>query len=149
MLAMILSSGFRRLVLFGFPIAVSLLGGFVVVGCDSADYTVIKNAKSPDGDLSALLVQRRGHDSLSSDVYYVILTNSKREMQNLPKAIHDKPILVATHGQDLGVQWSGTNALSIICAGCGIRPIDIMNKKGSEGSVTITYVGFPNGTATP
>jgi hypothetical protein len=145
MLAMNLSSVLRRSLLF----AVYLLSGIVPIGCDSADYTVLKNARSPDGNLSAMLVQRRGHDSLSSDVYYVLLTNTESEMRNLSKATHDKPILVATHGQDLGVQWSGTNALSIVCAGCGMRPIDIMEKKGSDGSVNITYVGFPNGTATP
>jgi len=139
----------RRLLLFVLLFAVNLLSGFVAIGCDSADYTVVKSAKSPDGSLSALLVQRRGHGPLSSDVYYVIMTDNQHEMPNLSKATHDKPILVATHGQDLGVQWSGTNAMSIICASCGMRPIDIMEKKGSLGSVSITYLGFPNGTATP
>jgi hypothetical protein len=142
------SSALCRVLPFGLFFAVSLLGGFSVTGCDSADYVVAKSVKSPDGALSVLLVRRRGHDSLSSDVYYVILANSKSQTPNLSKATHDEPILVATHGQDLGVQWSGVNALNIVCVDCGIRPIDIMEKKGSQGSVRIAYVGFPNGTAT-
>jgi hypothetical protein len=145
---MILSSAFRRIFLLWLLFAVGLPGGFLAIGCDSADYTVVKSVKSPDGGLGALLVRRRGHDSLSSDVYYVILTNSKNETPNLSNATLDKPILVATHGQDLEVRWSGANTLSIVCAGCGIRPIDIMEKKGSEGSVGVIFVGFPNGTAT-
>lgn len=124
-------------------VAAGLLSGAAVVGCDSADYTVVKNAKSPDGSLSALLVQRRSHGPLSSDVYYVIVIDNQHEMPNLAKATHDKPILVATHGQDLGVQWSETKAMSIICASCGIRPVDIMEKRESLGSVNITYLGFP------
>ena len=145
---MISSSISRRIVLLGVFFAMSFLGGLLATGCDSADYTVVRNAKSPNGDLSALLVQRRGHDSLSSDVYYVILTNGKNATPNLSKATHDKPILVATHGQDLGIQWSGSNALNIVCNGCGIRPIDIMDKRESADSVSITYIGFPNGAAT-
>ena len=45
----------RRLLLFVLLFVVSLLGGFVAIACDSADYTVVKSAKSPDGNLSALL----------------------------------------------------------------------------------------------
>jgi hypothetical protein len=139
----------RRLLLFVLLFVVSLLGGFVAIACDSADYTVVKSAKSPDGNLSALLVQRRAHGPLSSDVYYVIMTDNQHEIPNLSTATHDNPVLVATHGQDLGVHWSGANAMDIICARCGMRPIDIIEKKGSFGSVSITYLGFPNGTATP
>jgi hypothetical protein len=146
---MMSSSNFRRAFLVSILFAISLMSGFLAIGCDSADYMVIRSAKSPDGNLSALLVRRRGHDSLSSDVYYVVLTNGKGENPNLAKATHDKPILVATHGQDLELQWSGMNTLSIACADCGIRPIDVMEKKGSADSVSIKYVGFPNGTATP
>ena len=124
-------------------VAVGLLSGVVAIGCDSADYTVVKNAKSPDGSQSALLVQRRSPGPLSSDVYYVIVIDNQHEMPNLAKATHDKPIFVATHGQDLGVQWSETKAMSIVCVSCGIRPIDIMQKEESFGSVNITYLGFP------
>jgi hypothetical protein len=123
-----------------------LLGGFVAIGCDSADYTVMKNVNSPEGRVSALLVQRRGHDSLSSDVYYVILIDSNDKRPNLAKAFHDKPIMVATHGQDLGIQWSGPHTLSITCADCGMRSIDIMEKKAIEDAVNVTYIGFPIGT---
>jgi hypothetical protein len=135
----------QRVFLFGLLFGVSLGAVFVAMGCDSADYVVVRKAESPDGVLSALLVRRRGHDSLSSDVYYLILSHSGSGMlPNLPKAIHDRPILVVTHGQDLGVQWSGPNAMTIICASCGIRQIDIMEKKASDGSVSITYRGFPD-----
>jgi hypothetical protein len=123
--------------------AASLVSGIATIGCDSSDYSVVTSAKAPDGNLSALLVQRRGHDSLSSDVYYVILADSRREMPSLSRATHDNPILVATHGQNVAIQWSGTNALSITCEGCGINPIDIMEKKESVDSVSVTYVGFP------
>jgi hypothetical protein len=122
--------------------AASLLSGLATIGCGSADYTVVASAKAPDGNLSALLVQRRGHDSLSSDVYYVILAD-RPEMPNLSRATHDNPILVATHGQNVGIQWSGANALSITCAGCGINPVDIMEKKEKVDSVSVTFVGFP------
>ena len=73
----------RRLLLFVLLFVVSLLGGFVAIACDSADYTVVKSAKSPDGNLSALLVQRRAHGPLSSDVYYVIMTDNQHEIPNL------------------------------------------------------------------
>ena len=102
-----------------------------------ADYRVVTSAKAPDGNLSALLVQRRGHDSLSSDVYYVILAD-RPEMPNLSRATQDNPILVATHGQNVGIQWSGANALSITCAGCGINPIDIMERKEKVDSVSVS-----------
>jgi hypothetical protein len=123
--------------------AASLISGIATIGCDSADYSAVSIAKAPDGNLSALLVQRRGHDSLSSDVYYVILADSRREMPNLSRATHDHPILVTTHGQNLGIQWLGTNALRITCAGCGINPVDIMEKRENVDSVSVTYFGFP------
>jgi hypothetical protein len=132
-------------ILKGF-VAISLLAGFLAIGCDSADYTVIKNVRSPEGRVSALLVQRQGHDSLSSDVYYVILIDNRDKKPSLAKATHDKPILVATHGWDLGIQWSDPHTLSITCAGCGMRPIDIIEKKAIEDTVNVTYMGFPNGT---
>lgn len=140
---MILGSGSR----WHFHLAaLSLLAGFLVIGCDSADYTVIKNVNSPGGRVSALLVQRRGHDSLSSDVYYVILIDNQDKKPSLAKATHDKPILVATNGEDLQIRWSGPHTLSITCAGCGIRPIDILERKTIEDTVDVSYVGFPNGT---
>jgi hypothetical protein len=147
MLTMRLPSTFRRIFLLWLLFAVSLPGGVWITGCDSADYTVIKSVKSPDGNSSALLVRRRGHDSLSSDVYYVILTSGNTKTANLSKSTRNDAILVATHGQGLGIQWSGNNTLNIVCADCGIRPIDIMEKKGSEGGFRIVYVGFANGTA--
>jgi hypothetical protein len=127
-------------------VAMGLLAGFLAIGCDSADYTVIKNVSSPEGNVSALLVQRRGHDSLSSDVYYVILIDSRDKRPNLAKATHDKPILVATNGEDLQIRWSGPHTLSITCADCGMRPIDVIEKKTIEDTVNVTYMGFPNGT---
>jgi hypothetical protein len=123
--------------------AASLGSGISTIGCDSADYSVVISTKAPDGNLSALLVQRRGHDSLSSDVYYVILADSRREMPSLPRATHDNPILVATHSQNVGIQWLGANALSITCAGCEMNPTDIIEKKESVDSVSVTYIGFP------
>jgi hypothetical protein len=104
---------------------------------------VMKNANSPEGRASALLVRRRGHDSLSSDVYSVILIENKYKMPSLSKATHDKPVLVATNGEDLGIQWSDTHTLSIVCAGCGIRPIDIIEKKAIVNTVKVAYIGFP------
>jgi hypothetical protein len=140
---MILGSAFR----WHFHLAVlSLLAGFLVAGCDSADYKVMKNVNTLEGRVSALLVRRRGHDSLSSDVYYVILIDNQDKKPSLAKATQDKVILIATRGEDLQILWSAPHTLSITCAGCGIRPIDIIEKKAIKDTVNVTYVGFPNGT---
>jgi hypothetical protein len=144
-----LGSAFRWHLHFRRLAAVSLLAGFLATGCDSADYTVMKKVNSPDGRVSALLVRRRGHQSLSADVYYVILIDNKDKKPSLPKATHDKPILVVTNGDDLEIQWSGSHTLSIVCADCGLRRIDIIEKKAIEDTVSVAYVGFPNGTAVP
>ena len=143
---MILGSGSR----WHFHLAaLSLLAGSLVAGCDSADYTVLKKVNSPEVTVSALLVQRRGHDSLSSDVYYVVLLDSKDQKPSLAKAtlvkaFHGKPILVATNGEGLGIQWSGPYALSITCADCGMREIDMIERNEMDGAVRITYIGVPN-----
>jgi hypothetical protein len=113
------------------------------VGCDSADYTIVRNVTSPDSALSALLVQRRGHDALSSDVYYVLLLDSHDVTPNLPRAIHDKPILVATHAQGLVLEWSGPRKIDLICDGCGITKIDVIERNEKRDSVDVGYVGFP------
>ena len=116
----------------------------VFVGCDSADYTIVRNVVSPDNALSALLVQRRGHDALSSDVYYVLLVNSHQPMPSLPRAIHDKPILVATHAHELVLKWSGPKRVDLICDSCGIKKIDVIEKNEKWDSVDVAYIGLPS-----
>jgi hypothetical protein len=77
------------------------------VGCDSADYKIVQNQKSPSGQLSALLVNRRGHDSLSSDVFYLVVVDANAKL-DLPQEIHKEPALVATHAEQLAIEWNGT-----------------------------------------
>jgi hypothetical protein len=133
-----------RVLLFTFLFGIGVGAPFLILGCDSADYLVIREAKSPDGQQSALLVRRRGHDSLSADVYFVILSRDAKGLTpNLPKAVHDKPVLAVTNGEDLRLQWSGKDALTISCNKCGMRSIDINEKRDRDGSVVVTYEGLP------
>lgn len=78
--------------------------------CDSATYSVLESSQSPDKAQAALLVERRTHDALSSDEYYVILANGQPGTLDLAKVTHDRPVLVATRAQDLKINWSGMNS---------------------------------------
>lgn len=137
----------KRFLPFLLLIAISL-SAIAVGGCDSADYNIVRKVKSPDSAISALLVQRRGHDSLSSDVFYVVLVDHHHDTTDLPRAIHDKPILVATHGQEVELQWISAGRISVVCANCGIQKIDVIEKRDKWDSIAVTFVGFPEGTAT-
>jgi hypothetical protein len=122
---------------------VALLSLVILSGCDSADYKIITSTESPNGEFSGLLIQRRAHGPLSSDVYYVVLTDTQQSMPTLSKLVHDKPLLVVTHGQDLTLQWSGANSMKVTCANCGIKKLDVMERNERWRSVEITYLGIP------
>lgn len=116
----------------------------IFVGCDSADYTILKNVASPDNSFSAQLVRRRGHDSLSNDVYYVLLTKGDQPAPSLRRAIHDNPVLVATRAQDVVLKWSGPHTVVLVCESCGIKKIDVIERKEKWNSISVAYVGFPS-----
>jgi hypothetical protein len=127
----------------GWFLPVALLSSVMFSGCDSADYKIITSTESPNGEFSGLLIQRRAHGPLSSDVYYVVLTDARQSMSTLSKLVHDKPLLVVTHGQDLTLQWSGPNSMKVTCANCGIEKLDVMERDERWRSVEITYLGIP------
>jgi hypothetical protein len=113
-----------------------------MVGCDSADYAIVQNERSPSGQLSALLVKRRGHDSLSSDVFYLLLVDANAKL-NLSHEIHKEPALVATHAEQLTVEWDGIAKITVRCSRCDLRPIDIIEERPTVRGVQIVFAGLP------
>jgi len=143
MLTMEIASRQRR-ALVALSLITLIYCAMVFVGCDSADYTILKNVVSPDNSFSALLVRRRGHDSLSNDVYYALLAKGHQPIPSLRRAIHDNPVLVATRAQDIVLRWSGPNTVDLICERCGIEKIDVIEKREKWNSVNVVFIGFPN-----
>ena len=94
-----------------------------------------------------MLVQRRTHDSLSNDEYYVIVGEATYTTQSLPEAIRKDSILVVTRGAAITLKWTTPDELVLRCDRCGIEKIDIIDRKYTWNSIHIRYEGFPNGTA--
>jgi hypothetical protein len=123
----------------------------VLLGCETAPMTntVISRADNPNGQSSALLVERYYHAALSADQIYLFLLPKDHE---LTKALNDKDIgdssaLVATGAQRVVLKWENSGTLLVICDACGIEAIDISKKLDHIGSTKIVYQGFPEHTA--
>ena len=119
------------------------------IGCrENADYTVLSSVKSPKSALSAMLVRRRSHEALTSDVYYVLVVDEGYNLSDLAKTAHsDDPVLVATSAETVRIRWVDDIHIELICDQCGITKIDVMEKKEKLKSIEIAYKGFPQGTA--
>jgi hypothetical protein len=115
------------------------------VGCDRADYTVLADVAAPDQSASALLVQRRGADSLSSDVYYVTISEKVPNASNISALARHNPVLVATHAEQLRLNWRTATELVVSCQACGLTKIDIIEKHEQSNRITVLFNGFPSG----
>jgi hypothetical protein len=109
----------------------------------------LREARSPDGALLAQLVQRESHAALSSDTFFAVLSRDRLDAGSLHLAYQERerPFLDVTHGADLLLNWTGPKELEISCNSCGLEKIDIMTKRPTVNGISISYTGFPVGTA--
>lgn len=112
---------------------------------DSGTKSVISSARSPDSSWSAALVRRIPPGALNNDIYYVILTTGKlpSDTSALFTQMDDSAVLMATRAERLQLQWQGGRELHVICARCGLEPIDVIRKRDHHGPVTVVFDGFP------
>jgi len=110
---------------------------------------VVDKAQSPDGTLSAILVDRYYHAALSSDEFFVIVISNGQDVVEAINArdIGDPAPLVATRAEKVRLRWQSNDTLLVICDSCGLEAIDINKKLDHVGSVKIIYQGFPEHTA--
>jgi hypothetical protein len=82
-----------------------ILFALTTISCDNADYRTLTDVPAPNRPVSAVFVQRRSHDALSSDVYYVAIIDKTVNPSTVGRVAHDGPVLVATDAQGLQLQW--------------------------------------------
>jgi hypothetical protein len=111
--------------------------------------TVVDKAQSPNGRLSAILVNRHYHAARISDEFFIVLIPSGQSVDEAINARHigDSAPLVATWANKVQLRWQSNDKLLVICDSCGLRAIDISKKLDRVGSVKISYEGFPEHTA--
>ena len=108
-------------------------------GCDTATYTELEYTRHPYSGL----VQRRGHEALSSDVYYIVLLPQKHTTKSVVDAVHKNPFITLTRGQHLNIRWAAPDLL-IVSSKTPIDAIDVIQQSYKVGSVRVEYFGFPN-----
>lgn len=122
-----------------------------LMGCKPAPMTntVVAEARSPDGALDALLVERHVHAALSSNSYFLITIPAAQTQAEALNArnIGDSAALVATRADKVQLRWQDSSTLLVICNSCGLQAIDISKKLDHIGKTKIVYQGFPEHTA--
>ena len=123
----------------------------VLLGCKTAPMTntVVSRADNPNGQSSALLVERYYHAALNANQFYLLIVPKDHD---LTKALNDTDIadssaLVATKARRVALRWDNNGTLFVICNSCGIEAIDVSKKLDHLGSTKIVYQGFPEHTA--
>lgn len=131
--------------------AISLVLTASILGCGTAAMTntVVGHADNPDGQFSALLVERYYRSALNADEFFLVLV---RKGQNPNEAINNKDIgnssaLVATNARQVMLKWEDSGTLLVICDSCGIKAIDVSKELDHYGAIKIVYQGFPAHTA--
>ena len=136
-------------VLRALPVCSILMIG--VAGCshDTGTYRTLRETRSPDGTMLAQLVQRESHAALSSDTFFAVLSHDRLDEGSLRLAYHEneRPFLDVTNGKSLEMTWINPKQLEIVCNTCELQKIDIMTKRPAEQGISISYKGFPVGTA--
>jgi hypothetical protein len=141
---------------FGLLDSLSVLGSCLVLlatlmSCNPAPMTntVAASATSPDGKLTAILVDRYLHAARVSDGFFLIVIprgQSPAEAINA-RNIGDSSALVATSANKVQLRWGDAGTLVVVCDSCGLHAIDISKKLDQIGSTKIVYEGFPKHTA--
>jgi hypothetical protein len=123
----------------------------ILVGCKPAPMTntVIAEARSPDGTVDAVLVERYVHAALSSNGFFVMMIPGGQSPTGAINArnIGDSSALVATRADKVQLRWQDNSTLLVICDSCGLQAIDISKKLDHIGNTKIVYQGFPEHTA--
>jgi hypothetical protein len=90
----------------------------------------------------------RATPGLASDTFFLVLSRkTSLSSFDLTRAFHNNPPLYLTEGRNLELDWREKDNLHVICASCGIAKIDVMRRAFQAGNISISYDGFPNGTA--
>jgi hypothetical protein len=111
--------------------------------------TIVNRADSPNGQSSALLIERYYHAALNANQFYLLVLPKEQDPN---RAINDKDIgdsaaLVATKASRVVLRWNDSETLLVICDSCGIEAIDVSKKLDHLGTTKIVYQGFPEHTA--
>ncbi|HEY0796166.1 MAG TPA: hypothetical protein VGD64_10335 [Acidisarcina sp.] len=111
--------------------------------------TIVCQVHSPDGKVSALLVERYYHSALNANQFYLLVIPKE---QDTAKALNDEGIgdssaLVATKARRVVLRWQDSGTLVVICDSCGIEAIDVSKKLDHLGFTKIIYQGFSKHTA--
>lgn len=123
----------------------------VLLGCTPAPMknTVVTKANSPDGKLSAVLVDRYYHAARVPDEFFLIVIPTNRHASDAINARHigDSSALVAIWASKIQLRWQRNDTVLVVCDSCGLKPIDISKKQDHIGTIKIVYQGFPAGIA--
>jgi hypothetical protein len=125
----------------------SLLLLTAFIGCEAAPMTntVVAQAQSPDGQSSALLVDRHYEAARLPDEFFLIVIPVSRSADAAigAKDIGDSAALVATWASKVQVSWQRNDVLFVTCEACGLEAINIAKKLYNVGWTKIIYQGFP------
>lgn len=118
-----------------------------LVGCKPAPMTntIVTEARSPDGGLDAVLVERYLHAALSSNGFFLIIIPAEQRQTEAINArnIGEWSALIATRAGRVQLRWQDNSTLLVLCESCGLQAIDISKKLDHVGSTKIIYQGFP------
>ena len=121
------------------------------LGCETAPMTntVVCQADNPNGQSSALLVERYYHAALNANQFYLLVIPKGQDPAKAlnSKDIGDSSALVATEARRVALRWQDSGTLLVICDSCGIEAIDVSKKLDHLGATKIIYHGFPQHTA--
>ena len=136
--------------------------GFVVSSCalaivlacsapKSADY-LVRSAQSPDRLWTALLVRRQFSAALSSDLFFVVVSNKIGDtLQSqwsisspISSEMEESALVTATRADALRLTWDDSRTLRVICSACGIEAHDIKRRMNTKAPVAVRFEGFPS-----
>ncbi len=115
----------------------------------AADVEVTRSAAARSDVRSALLVRHVSRAALSSDTYKVAVAAGRppTAAAAVARLADTAFVLYATRAGTVELRWASDTALTVVCAGCGLEAVDVMERRDRLGPVRVAYEGFPRGTA--
>lgn len=118
----------------------------LLLGGDGGRYEVAVTERSPDGAMTALVVDEYRGDS--SDPYAVLVIVAPSGLDP-HKAMKDRNLyrylaMEAYAPATIGLYWQDNTTLDASCVLCKLRPRDINKQSNHLESIDIVYKGFPD-----
>lgn len=95
----------------------------------------------------AVVAERADHETMSSNVYFVLIGDHVFSTTELRRAYHSGDAIFAATNDCLSVSWRDSHHLVLNCRNGRIDPAHIHVRKPTTGDIEISYVSIANSTA--